>query len=185
LKSFSLERYFPPCRVPFGCCARLPTFDSECTQSANSSYLLRQRRLSFGSLFLIERDPNRARICDSGKALPFYLSISTKKNLSFPQVANSQPEAYHLEFTLYQRKFKEKTGRERVVLSSRASIPFILPVCNVGNHVWAKNSHTHMSQVPSHCLNCILSSDKARVNQGALFRGLIAPTCYGFFILSK
>ena len=51
-------------------CAPLPTIDSACTQSANSSFLLRQRRLPFGTFFLIEWVPNGARIRDSEKVLP-------------------------------------------------------------------------------------------------------------------
>ena len=50
------EHCFAHCRVPSGCARDIPTTDSECTQSANSHFVLRHCRLPFGTFFLIEWD---------------------------------------------------------------------------------------------------------------------------------
>jgi|WetSurMetagenome_2_1015567.scaffolds.fasta_scaffold598214_2 hypothetical protein len=47
------EHCFPPCSAARG----LPTNDSDFTQSANSCFALRQRRLPFGPFFLVEWVP--------------------------------------------------------------------------------------------------------------------------------
>ena len=59
------EHCFPRCSAARG----IPTNDSDFTQSANSCFALRQRRLPFGAFFLVEWVPIRARSRDSRKVL--------------------------------------------------------------------------------------------------------------------
>jgi len=73
-------KLFPSLPGTLWVCAPLPAIDSACTQSANSSFLLRQRRLPFGTFFLIEQDPTVLEFATRKK---FFRPLAVCDNLFF------------------------------------------------------------------------------------------------------